>query len=281
MTTVLPGLQERVALTDHEFVQIRELMRKVAAVTLSPHMKTQVACRLQQRLRRLEMSHFREYLDYISHHDNTPELQRAVDLLTTHETYFFREPAQFEVFMREILPSLDATAPLRFWSAAASSGEEAYSIAMAAMATLGEGCNWEVLGSDISADVLARARAAVYRHERLERMPADYLRRYCLRGIGADAGSIRIDDRLRRRVRFQQMNLAALPPAFKSFDVVFLRNVLFYFDAPTRRLVLEGVIRQLKPGGWLLVGHAEGTGAVQFGLRQHRPGVYRLDGEAT
>ncbi|MFC4157897.1 CheR family methyltransferase [Chitinimonas lacunae] len=274
------ALLQRPTLSEHEFGRLRELIRREAAIHLPAHMKQSVSCRLEQRLRRLALRGFAEYFDYISHNQNVAELQRAVDLLTTHETYFFREPEQFDYLTRSLLPQL-GSGSLRFWSAAASSGEEAYSIAMVLMANLGAGNRWEVLGSDISAEVLEKAREGVYRHERLELIPIPYLHRFCLRGVGRAAGSVQIDQTLRQRVRFCRMNLASLPAGLEPFDVIFLRNVLFYFDASTRQRVLAGVVSRLKPGGWLLLGHAECLNAASFGLRRQCPGVYRQVGEAS
>jgi chemotaxis protein methyltransferase CheR len=160
------------------------------------------------------------------------------------------------------------------WSAASSSGEEPYSIAMVLADVLGS-APWEVVGSDISTRVLEKARAGVYSMERNGGIPADYLRRFCLKGQGAQEGRMLMGKVLRERTRFQQVNLNAPLPDLGMFQVVFLRNILIYFQQDQKRKVVEAVLSRLKPGGLLLVGHSESLMGMGDLVDQVQPTVYR------
>lgn len=262
-------------ISDGEFVLFQRLMYKLAGVHLSDAKKDLVSGRLERRLRQLGLSRFGDYFQHIASGEDPDELQRAVELLTTHETYFFREPKHFDFLARHVLPQLRPGAAFRVWSAASSSGEEAYSIAMVLMDQLGAARPWEVFGSDIGNEVLEKARLGIYGTDRIHQMPRAYLQRYCLRGIGSKEGTLRIDAPLRKRVRFSKVNLNDPLPSLGQFDVIFLRNVLIYFDQPTKCQVVERLTQQLKPDGLLFIGHSESLNGVSDRLRQEQPTVYR------
>jgi chemotaxis protein methyltransferase CheR len=263
------------ALTDGEFSLFQRLMSELAGVRLPSNKQGLVSSRLERRLRERGLHRFGDYFRLITSGEDPAELQRALDLLTTHETFLFREPGHFDFLAGQVLPRAGTAVPFRAWSAAASSGEEAYSIAMVLMDRLGAARPWEVFGSDISTEVLEAAREGVYRAERLDQLPPAYLRGYCLRGVGRREGTIRIAAPLRERVRFAQINLNGCLPELGSFDVIFLRNVLIYFEPDARREVVERLAQRLKPGGWLFVGHSESLNGVCGRLRQERPTIYR------
>jgi chemotaxis protein methyltransferase CheR len=214
------------------------------------------------------------YLDLLDSGTDPEEVQTAVDLLTTNETYFFREPRHFE-FLRQQLRGMHVTSnqPVRIWSAAGSSGEEAYSIAMVLEDCL-RGHAWEVVASDISARVLERARTATYPMERARNIPLEYLQRFCLKGQGPRENTLRIENALRRRVQFRQVNLNESLPPLGMFDFVFLRNVLIYFNADTRKRVVARVVCALKPGGWLLISHTESLYEATTALQAVAPSIY-------
>ena len=262
-------------ISDREFTLFQDLMRRLAGIHLSPAKKTLVSGRLEKRLRQLGLPRFGDYFHHISSGADPAELERAVDLLTTHETYFFRESKHFDFLVQRILPGKQPGAGFRAWSAASSSGEEAYSIAMVLMEHYGAAPLWEVFASDISVEVLDKARAGIYSTERIHNVPSTYLLRYCLRGVGSKAGTLRIDETLRNRVRFAQVNLNSSLPAIGQFDVIFLRNVLIYFDQPTKQQVVERLAQQLKPGGWLFIGHSETLNGITDRLCQEQPTIYR------
>jgi chemotaxis protein methyltransferase CheR len=198
-----------------------------------------------------------------------------VDLLTTNETYFFREPQHFE-FLKQIAPNSANPSIYRVWSAAASIGAEAYTIAMVLSDKLGVDGRWEILGTDISDSVLETARRGHYRLAEADKIPTPFLKKYCLKGTGDQAGTFLIDKRLRQHVNFEQLNLNVEGmKKMGEFDVIFLRNVLIYFDIPTKQRVVANLIRSLKTGGYLIVGHSESLNGITNALVQVKPTVYQ------
>lgn len=260
-------------ITDAEFAQFQRFIHEAAGITLASTKKPMVHGRLRKRLHARQITSFSEYLRLLRHGTCPEELQIAVDLLTTNETYFFREPKHFDRLREAALASRRDTS-FRVWSAASSSGEEAYSVAMVLEDSL-PGHAWEVIGSDISARVIAQARAGHYRTARLENMPPGFLRRFCLKGTGPHEGTLLIARQLRERVHFREANLIRPLPSLGSFDVVFLRNVLIYFDQQTRRAVVARVLATIKPGGLLFVGHSESLSELTDEVQMIAPSIFR------
>lgn len=255
------------------FSRLQQLMKGASGIFLAPHKKALVSSRLQKRVRGLGLSGFREYLNYL---DKTPEERRlAIDLLTTNETSFFREPKHFEL-LRQLLPRFKG--PLRVWSAACSSGEEPYTLAMVLAESLGHD-DWQILASDLSGQVLEKARGAVYPVRQEASISRSLLVKYCLRGTGETSGFFQIKPQLRQHVAFTSINLnEPLPGDLGHFDVIFIRNVLIYFDLNSKRDILSRVLLQLKPGGYLFVGHSESLQGLGLGVSSVAPAVYRKDG---
>jgi chemotaxis protein methyltransferase CheR len=263
-------------LHDDTFRRITELMHSAIGLSFAQSKKPLVSSRLAPRMQRLGLADYEDYLALISNHSDGGEFQMAVDLLTTNETYFFREPAHYELLEAELVRTKPRT--LAVWSAASSFGDEAFSTAMllADMTQQGRiGGDWSVLGTDISDRVLRSATQAVYPQERLRNVAPERLRRHCLRGEGESDGMVQIHPRLRERVRFGQLNLCQPIEALGPFDVVFLRNVLIYFDAETKRDVVDRVLTQLRPGGLFFIGTAEGRVACKTPLQPLAPGAFR------
>lgn len=264
------------ALCDETFHRITGLMYKSIGLSFADSKKPLVTSRLSTRIQRLGLGGFEEYVDLISGHNDGGEFQMAVDLLTTNETYFFREPAHFNVLERELTQNKPRT--LSVWSAASSFGDEAYSTAML-LADLQQqgriGADWSVLGTDISDRVLRSASAAVFPAERLRSVSPERLKRYCLRGEDESEGLVQIQDRLREHVRFGQLNLCQDTSGVGPFDVIFLRNVLIYFDAQTKRAVVDRVLSRLRPGGLFFIGTAEGRVSSAATLQALAPGAFR------
>jgi len=263
-----------VAITDQEFAQFQKFIFESAGITLSPAKKALVSGRLARRLDLNHSASYGEYFRLLSSGKVPQEVQMAIDLLTTNETYFFREPKHFALLRDLAQEAHDKNRALRVWSAASSTGEETYSIAMVLADTLGDG-PWEVLGTDISTRVLERARSGHYPMERASQMPPHYLKRYCLKGQGSEAGTLLIERALRQRVQFQHLNLNAPLPRLGSFDVIFLRNVMIYFSNDTKRRVVSRLVGELKSGGHLLVGHSETLNDVSSQVLPVMPSVYR------
>jgi chemotaxis protein methyltransferase CheR len=266
-------------ITDREFAGFQRLIHQLSGIHLSDAKKQLVFGRLRNRVRQLGLKSFDAYFALVNSIGQTEERQMVVDLLTTNETYFFREPRHFEVLRQEILPARSRTRPFRVWSAASSTGEEAYSIAMvlADVCTMARHPGWEVIGSDISKRVLERARTGLYPMQRIEGIPRPLLQQHCLKGTGAQEGTLLIDEPLRERVHFRQVNLnERLPAELGRFDVVFLRNMLIYFQPDTKNEIVRRVIETVLPGGWLIVGHSESLKNTDVRLITHSPSIYRV-----
>ena len=229
-----------ISISDTEFTKFQQLIHRMAGISMSPAKKPLMVGRLSKRLKHHGLSSFGDYYQLVM--QDSSELQVTVDLLTTNETYFFREPKHMEFLRDHILPRRDNRHPFRIWSAACSSGEEVYTLAMILADKLGNEA-WEVVGSDISSRVLEKAGRGHYSMERTNGIPPDYLRRFCLKGIGGQKGTLLIDKPLRDKVRFKSVNLIEPLPKLGKFDVIFLRNVMIYFDEDTKR----GVISRLMP----------------------------------
>jgi chemotaxis protein methyltransferase CheR len=260
-------------ISDSEFAQFQRFIYDAAGITLPDTKKALVSGRLAKRLAACQVASYGDYFKVLKSGKSPTEQQTAVDLLTTNETYFFREPKHFEFLQKQVTAVRKPGTPFRVWSAASSSGEEAYSIAM-----LLEDCipgQWDVLGSDISGRVLERARAGHYSTDRLSHLPPAYLRRFCLKGMGDQDGTMLIERRLREKVRFQRINLNATLPQVGAFDMIFLRNVLIYFNGKTKRDVVGRVLGALKPDGFLLIGHSESLVEVTDAVEALAPSIYR------
>ncbi|GGY75817.1 CheR family methyltransferase [Pseudoduganella plicata] len=264
-------------ISEPEFAQFQRFIFDIAGITMSDAKKALVSGRLAKRLAHHGMASYAAYLGMLSSGRHQDEVQIAVDLLTTNETYFFREARHFELLKataEAARPNLRTGAPFRVWSAACSSGEEPYSIAMVLADTLGN-TPWEVVGSDISTRVLARARTGHYPMERAAHVPPDYLRRFCLKGIAEQQGTLLVDRTLRSRVTFRQVNLNTALPELGAFDMVFLRNVMIYFNGDTKRQVVARVTAPLKPGGHFVIGHSETLNEISDAVRPVMPSVYK------
>lgn len=241
--------------SDADFSRVQSLIYKRAGISLHDGKHAMVYSRLSRRLRDTGFQSFREYLSWLESTDG-PEWQEFVNALTTNLTSFFREHHHFEAFS-ELLKSR-TSGPWRVWCSAASTGEEPYSIVMTALDALGARPNFTLKASDIDSKVLATASKGVYRLDGMKGVDTARMQRYFMRGTGANSGMVRVQSELQKYVEFLIVNLIRDDWPFKEpFDVVFCRNVMIYFDAPTQRKVLERIHRVMKPGGTLFVGHAE------------------------
>lgn len=259
------------ALTDSEFQLFRKFIYARAGINLTDSKKALVTGRLAKRVRYFGLPSYRAYFELLEA-NHAGELQIAVDLLTTNETFFFRESKHFDFIRARILP-VWPNGLRRVWSAACSSGEEPYTLAMV-LAAHSPTQSWEVMGTDISTRVLEHARGAQYEMQRAEHIPREYLHRYCLRGIGTQEGTFLICRELRQRVTFIHTSLKADLARLGLFDLILLRNVLIYFDAETKRGVVAQVLRRLNPGGYLMIGHSESLNGIADGVKLVAPSIY-------
>jgi chemotaxis protein methyltransferase CheR len=242
--------------TDADFDRVQSLIYQRAGISLHDGKHAMVYSRLSRRLRDTGYQSFKDYLGWLETTDG-PEWQEFVNALTTNLTSFFREHHHFEIFANH-LKSKPAGSAWRVWCNAASTGEEPYSIVMTALEALGAKANLALTASDIDSKVLASAAQGVYRMEGLKGVSDERVQRFFMRGKGANEGMARVKPELQRMINFISVNLIRDDWPFREpFDVVFCRNVMIYFDAPTQRKVLERIHRVMAPGGMLFVGHAE------------------------
>jgi len=261
------------AITDEEFKRFKKLIYEVAGINMAPEKKALVAGRLAKRLKHFGLQTYAEYYRLINSPQYPGEFQMMTDLLTTNETYFFREHQHFEFIRDEVLAGRKPD-NYRVWSAASSSGEEVYTLAMVLAEILGAR-KWEVIGSDISTRMLESCRRAVYPMSRASHMSTECMKKYCLKGTGRQQGMLMIDKRLRTRCSFRQVNLMQPVPNIGDIDMIFIRNVMIYFDPETKKKVIERVLGPLKPGGYLFTSHSESLHGITDRVQMIKPSIYQ------
>ena len=244
------------AWTDSDFSRVQSLIYQHAGISLHNGKHAMVYSRLSRRLRETGHQSFKDYLSFLELHDG-PEWQEFVNALTTNLTSFFREQHHFEILASH-LKSKPSNSNWRIWCSAASTGEEPYSIAMTAMESLNQSSKFNLVASDIDSKVLALAESGIYKLDGLKGISEARVQRFFLRGKGSNEGMVRVKSELQNAIQFLSVNLIRDDWPFRHpFNVVFCRNVMIYFDAPTQRKVLERIHRVMIPGGLLFVGHAE------------------------
>lgn len=271
-------------LSDREFARFQKLILERTGIFLAPVKKALLLGRLGSRLRRFGMTRFADYFELVTHDE--AELVEMLDRVCTNETHFFRDPRQFEFLRSVLVPEWQRLAAsgardraIRIWSAACSSGEEPYSLAMTLKNELDE-CRppWriEILATDLSTRILEQARDGIWSAEKGSAIPASLLRKYMLRGVRSQAGKFKAAPELRDVVRFERLNLIdGIDAAPGGFDAIFCRNVLIYFDAEGRRRVLSRLLERLAPGGYLFLGQAETMNGCGERTRSAGPGAYQ------
>ena len=265
------------AITDAEFAQFQRLIYQIAGISLSDSKKVLLVGRLGKRLTALGLSSFSAYYKFVSSGNDPGERQTMVDLLTTNETYFFREEAHFDFLRQVVIPKHPPGQSFDIWSGASSTGEEIYTLCMVLADELGPDGAWTILGSDISTHVLNIAQRGLYWLDRTRGLPKEYLRKYCLKGVRSQEGAFIIDPALRRHTRFMQVNLNQdLPNIGGKFHVIFLRNVMIYFDNETKRKVVGRLVERLHPGGYFIVGHSESLNGINETVKAIKPTIYRM-----
>lgn len=273
-------------ITDREFRQFQDLIYTEAGIQLSEAKKMLLTGRLSRRMRELGLTRFRDYFQRIHEDRSGDELVILLDAITTNETQFFREPHQFEYLEKVIYPAWEAAASegrrhrnLRIWSAACSSGEEPYSLAMSLLQRFPAERGWsvDILATDISTRVLARAEAGVWPVERAKHIPEASLKRFMLRGTGSQEGKMKAGTEVRVPLHFQRMNLNdAAYPVRAGLDAIFCRNVLIYFNQESRTGVVNRLLDLLAPDGYLFLGHAESLTGMNDRVRAVAPAIYTL-----
>lgn len=266
----------RASMTREVFEKLSAFIYEECGIKMPPSKKTMLEARLAKRMRDVGLSNYGEYFRYLfTPEGKAGELMHMIDAVTTNKTDFFREPQHFELLAGHVLPSLVRSTgagirrQLMVWSAACSSGEEPYTLAMVLgdFALKTPGFSYMVLGTDISTRMLDKAKDAVYDEERIVPVPMEMRRRYLLRSKDPNRKVVRITPELRSRVKFRRLNFLDDDYQLRErMDVIFCRNVLIYFDRPTQEKVLRHLCEHLAPGGFLFTGHSETISGMDLPL---------------
>jgi chemotaxis protein methyltransferase CheR len=276
-----PAVPPSLAVSDRDFLRFQKLIYDEAGIFLAPVKKALLVGRLAKRLRELGLDSYGAYFERVL--TDEAERIRMLDCICTNETHFFREPRHFEFLAERVFPAWRDEADagrrarrLRVWSAACSTGEEPYTLAMVLLSAFPTGWELEVLASDLSTKVLDRAAAGVWPLEKAKEIPEPYLKSFMLKGFGAQEGLMKAGPEIRELVRFARVNLVGEGwPSGAPFDLVFCRNVLIYFDRKGKIAVVERLLERLDPRGYLFLGHAESLGGFTARARPVLPTVYQ------
>lgn len=269
------SIERDLEMTDADFERVRKLIYQRAGLVLAEHKREMVYSRLARRLRLHRLTRFADYLARLERQPEAKEWEAFTNALTTNLTAFFREAHHFPLLASHVAK---CNGPVRIWSAAASTGEEPYSIAMLLSETLGARARESrVVATDIDTDALAKARDAVYPLDQVVKLAEERRKRFFLRGSGARAGQARIRPELAAMVELLPLNLLAPKWAVQGpFDAIFCRNVMIYFDKATQAKILERFVPLLKPDGLLFAGHSENFSYISQAFRLRGQTVYEL-----
>jgi chemotaxis protein methyltransferase CheR len=267
------------ALSAQEFTFVCDLVRRESAIVLGPGKEYLVETRLLPLARKAGAATVSDFVNRAQQRPDPAAHRSIVEALTTNETSWFRDQEPFTVLREVVLPEFKATRPgpqtLRVWSAACSSGQETYSLALTLQESTPPGWTYDILGTDISSEMVARAQAGRFSQLEMNRgLPATMLVKYFER----EGAHWQVSPALRRNISFRMVNLATTLPSMPAFDVIFLRNVLIYFDVDTKRAVLRRIRSLLRPDGWLFLGSAETTIGIDGDFERvvaRRTSVYR------
>ncbi len=268
--------------SDYDF--IRELVYSHSRINLGPDKRELVSARLGKRLRATNITSISDYCRFLQQKESGDELAHLIDAISTNHTFFFREPQHFEFLTKTLIPEMEArraTAKwpsFNVWSAASSSGEEPYSIAIALLEHFGNRSTWpwRIEATDISHKILQKARVGVYREDTLSKTSPTLIRAHFQKGFGPQEGNYRVKPHVQECVTFRQLNLLeGAFPFTEPFQLIFCRNVMIYFDRPTQEELVARLTRQLVPGGYLFVGHSESLSGVKHTLETIKPAIYR------
>lgn len=270
--------------TDQELQRYADLIYRRTGIKISPQKKTLLSNRLGRRLRETGIAGFDEYYRYLTGlPNNHPEWDAFLQEITTHETFLFRDEGQWRWFQHQFLPSVAASQPevikqLRIWSAACSTGDEAFTAALCIAAAFPDLTRWrvQILGTDIGIGAVQQARTATFGERAMRLVPAEYKSRYFDKLPNAEVW--RAKPKLSAMTSFRQHNLME-PLRERPFHLVFLKNVLIYFDPPSKRVVLDHVKNLILPNGYLVVGAAEGVGDLMSDMKRIQPWLYQRPAE--
>jgi chemotaxis protein methyltransferase CheR len=270
-------------MSESDYINFSSLIYTKAGINLHEGKKNLLKTRLSKYLRKTRFRSVREYYQYLMNDVTGEELVHLLDIISTNLTYFFREPKHYEFLRNKALPQvLESCRSLnkqviRIWSAGCSSGEEAYSIGIVLNEFLDsrERLQIHIFATDISTKVLKKASDGIYEGEKLEKIPYDLRSRYFQRGVNKHSGYFRVKPQLRKLISFERLNLMEPFPTGQTFQIIFCRNVMIYFDKPTQERIVEKFYGALEKGGFFFIGHSESLTNINHTLRYIQPSVYR------
>jgi len=260
--------------SDDVFVLFQKLIRSKLGIYLPKQKRVMLGHRLLKRVEHIKAKGFSEYFHYINNPDNKDELDIALELVTTNETFFFREPQHFDYITGTLLPSINPNKTFKVWCAACSTGEEPYSVAM--LLSKHYGAPWSISASDVNTKVLEQAKKGIYLDERTDLLPKELKKSFCVKGVDEYEGYLRIKPHIRQRVNFFQFNLINTMNHMEEFDLIFIRNVMIYFNDDTRQQIIDNISQQLKPNGLLFISHSETLHGLNHTFELVQPAIYRL-----
>ncbi|MEW6258586.1 MAG: protein-glutamate O-methyltransferase CheR [Thermodesulfobacteriota bacterium] len=274
-------------LSDNDFERLSRCIHQICGIHLTPNKKTLLESRLQKRMRALSFESLQEYCAHLFSEDGMrKEIRHLIESVTTHKTDFFREPHHFEYLVRKAIPEMIASKaigpgrPCRAWSAACSTGEEPYTLAMV-LQDVGEiqpNFTFTILATDISTHVLATASAAVYDLAAVAPVPFPMRKKYLLKSRDPSQKLVKIVPEIRNLIRFERYNLIdRKPPTSEPMHIIFCRNVLIYFDTATQEQIVQKFWDMLHPNGYLFLGHAESIHNRNIPFRYAAPTIYRKE----
>lgn len=265
-------------LTQDEFNTLSQYITSNYGIKMPPEKKTMLQCRLQKRLTDLNIENFKDYIDYVfDGKAGNKEIIHMIDVVTTNKTDFFREPSHFEYLAKQVLPEMEGMR-LKIWSAGCSSGEECYTLAIV-MEEFLKSYRWfdyQIFGTDISYRVLVKASQAIYSEDKISAIPFELRKRYFLRSKDPQDKHARVIKSLRDKISFRRLNFMDLKYDLnETFDIIFCRNVLIYFDRIIQEKVVRRICNHLRPGGKFFLGHSESIMGMNVPLIQLTPTVYK------
>lgn len=267
-------------LKDEEFKKFSALIFSKTGIHLKPEKKELLNARLGKRLRACHLNSYSDYYDHVTQDASGEELVHLINCVSTNFTSFFREKAHFDFLSSTVFPQFvnsGSSSQVNIWSAACSSGEEPYTLAMVAARFMEKypSLRPSILATDISTKVLAIAQKGVYSNDKVDKMPPEFLKRFFQKGVGKCAGYVKAKEELRRIIRFSRINLMESFPWREEMDVIFCRNVMIYFTRETQQELAEKFYNCLAPGGYLFIGHSESLASVNHRFKQAATTVYR------
>ncbi|MBU8871155.1 MAG: methyltransferase domain-containing protein [Gemmatimonadales bacterium] len=265
-------------MTTRDLAVFQKTLREKSGIILRDHKRALVESRVNRRLEPLGINSYPEYLDFLQRDESGQELVQLIDAISTNVTRFFREDDHFEFLDKVVREwAAEGRKNLRFWSAGCSSGEEPYTLAMTLQPHMAANdLDLKILATDINTKVLTHARTGCFSEDRISSVPDELRSRFFTRDSATEDNQFEASEELKRMIMFHRLNLNVLPYPIKgSFDVIMCRNTMIYFDRPLRTRIIDEFARLLKPGGYLLIGHAETLIGIETGYRTIRPSVYQ------